>query len=139
MKKSFIPLVLLTTTLLIGCGARRNKQEDKVLPNPDEIDDKENGEVTVNFYSDFNQKIAKVIYATQSWDFGDKVVEIAGPSTAPDPAFSEFAGWSAKEVVDDLSDLFDFSTVLSKENVDDSTGKYVLDLFGIWITKADKK
>ena len=131
MFKKGLALLLLSASLLVGCGG---KKEEK-LPGPDDVDDKENGEITVNFYADYNQKIAKNIYSTQKWDFGDKVVKIAGPSTPNDPAFPNFIGWSLKEVIDDKKDLYDFSKPLTEDIVDHTN---TLELFGIWFAEGEK-
>ena len=90
--------------------------------------------VTVNFYADFNQKPAKNIYYVQKVKFGNKVVEPDHPTTPSDPAYPVFKGWSAKEIIDDEADLFDFNTILTEDNVSYTK---VLDIFGIWVAQGE--
>lgn len=54
----------------------------------------------------------------------------ADPTSAPDPAFPKFAGWSSHPIVDNIpEDLWDFE----KDFVPDGT--YVFTLYGIWVNE----
>lgn len=95
------------------------------------ISDKD--KITVTFYADFNQKVAKNIYKQYTLTWGDKVPKPENPQKLNDD-FPNFIGWSIHEVIDDENQLFDFNTKLSDEIID---SYMTLDLFGIWDADED--
>lgn len=137
MKKLFFPFLLALPLLMTSCFSNRNNQSSgsnsSSEQNSSEIPEKD--KITVTFYEDLNQKIAKNIYKREVLTWGDKIERPADPSAPLDPAFPVFKGWSLKDVIDDDSDLFDFSKPLSEEFVD---SYMTVDLFGIWVAEGEQ-
>lgn len=137
MKKRILFSFLFVLPLLMTACFKNNKsssnnssggesQSSTSIPDKDKI--------TVTFYVDLNQKIAKNIYSQSVLTWGDKITKPADPTEALDPAFPVFKGWSLKDVIDDDSDLFDFSKPLSEEFVD---SYMTVDLYGIWVAEGE--
>ncbi|MGM9873706.1 MAG: hypothetical protein ACI31G_02140 [Bacilli bacterium] len=53
------------------------------------------------------------------------------PEEPTDPYFDTFVGWSKRAVIDDLSDLYDFSTIIPL-----SQSSSIV-LYGIWLNQND--
>ena len=121
MKKLFIPLLVALPMLMVACKGSGSSSE-RSIPEGERI--------TVTFYVDFNQKIAKNVYEREIYTWGDKIAKPADPAAPLDPAYPKFLGWSLKEVIDDAGDLYDFNTKISDEFVDSFM---TIDLFGIWV------
>lgn len=120
MKKLFLPLIITLPFMLMAC--KDNNSSSRSIPEGEQI--------TVTFYVDYNQKIAKNAYETYILTWGDKIKEPKKPEQTLDPANPTFLGWSLKEVIDDQKDLFDFNTKISDDFVDSFM---TIDLFGIWV------
>jgi len=88
----------------------------------------------VYFYIDYNNVDEEHPYAKRDWyvetvfgTFGDQG-KPGDPTSAPDPAFPKFVGWSSHPIIDNIpDDLWDFD-----KNVV-ANGSYVFVLYGIWI------
>lgn len=132
MKKRFIPLFLLLPLVFTGCANSKKGEEGK--DGEDGGDTPSEELVTVNFYLDFNQKPAKIIYYTEKVSFGSKITKPADPASPIDPAYPVFKGWSTKEIIDDEKDLFDFNTKLTEDNVSYTK---IFEVFGIWVAQGE--
>ena len=125
MKKFRLPLLLLlaacSSSALAGC--KKSSGGDP--------DDPTDGYVTVNFYLDYNKEAAGEIYETQKVKNGSKVTEPTKPTEAPFPEFPNFLGWSEKEIIDNKSDLWNFSKNKIKTNYSEFS------LFGIWVAEGE--
>ena len=123
MKRSYLLLSLLSLTLLVGCN-KSGKSSEEPLPFE--------GEVTITFYADYNQKIVKNVYYECTVQNGELITDKPNkPSEAPFPEFPNFKGWSSKEIIDDDKDLWDFST----DKVISKTASF--ELFGIWVAEGE--
>ena len=87
--------------------------------------------VTVNYYIDYNSLDSETVYHTETVKNGSKLTKPNDPTIAPFPEFPYFLGWSAKEIIDDNSDLWNFSTDIVNTDED------VFNLFGIWVSEDD--
>jgi hypothetical protein len=92
--------------------------------------------VYVCFYIDYNRVDIKNPFKDFMWYPGvplplEEVPDMSGVE-APD-GFSEFVGWSAHTIIDDLSDLWDF------EKDTASASDTYLNLFGIWLAPGEIK
>lgn len=90
------------------------------------------GYVRVTFYIDFNQMGTEEYYDRKDIAIGTAVAEPTRPTEAPFPQFPNFAGWSAKEIIKDKNDLWNFSTTITPEE-----GANTFSLFGIWLAEGE--
>ena len=141
MKKLSL-LLLLASFSLVACTSSRNNNSDgktdddsgqTVNPGGDDGDKIDpTVKITVNYYLDYNQLAAKVIYYTEEVQNGSKLTKPGDPSKGNFPEFPVFKGWSTKEVIDNVSDLWDFD----KDVVSVTSGK-TFNLFGIWVATGE--
>ena len=89
------------------------------------------GEITVNFYVDFTRVNDDDIYYSYTVENGSLLTPPKETPKAIYPEFPVFKGWSNKEVIDDLSDIWDFS----KDKIQ-STSK-TFKMFGIWMAEGE--
>lgn len=88
--------------------------------------------VTVNFYVDYNQIDANNIYFTCEVENGGLITTIPdNPTESYFPDFPVFKGWSDKEIIDDLKELWDFSKDIVVSN------KGTFSLYGIWVAEGE--
>ena len=127
MKKLLFLLPLLSISLLIGCTPSGGQSSGKTSS-----ESYFEGEITVNFYVDYNQKIVGNVYYSTTMENGNLITDKPEDPTEPlYPEFPVFKGWSYKEIIGSDEDLWDFSTnvVKSKNNT--------FDLFGIWVAEGE--
>ena len=134
MKKLIYPVLLVLPLLVTSCFKNNKKSSSGDPSDSSSTSIPDQDKITVTFYEDLNQKIAKNIYKREVLTWGDKIERPVDPSVPLDPAFPVFKGWSLKDVIDDDSDLFDFSKPLSEEFVD---SYMTVDLFGIWVAEGE--
>lgn len=91
-------------------------------------------DVEIYFFIDFNNYDLNEPYAKIDWysevPLTQEVLP-ATPTTAPDPAFPYFAGWSDHTIIDTKEDLWDLATDVVP------LGVYFLALYGIWSDVED--
>lgn len=144
MKKiqTLCALALMMTLLTTGCFNNKKKNESSGDgEQSSEVSSETSSstsstiiekKVTVNFYLDFNQLEAKEIYYTTEVDNGGLITSLPPtPTVSNYPEFPVFKGWSKKEIIDDINDLWDFS----KDTVVANSG--TLNLFGIWVAEGE--
>lgn len=121
--KSKLLLGLLPALLALsvtGCSGDENNDDSQKLPE----------NVVVSFYIDYNQFDSGEAYATQTIAQGGKVTAPATPTEAPFEMYPNFLGWSAKEIIDNKNDLWNFDTEITSE-----TGTF--SIYGIWVAKGE--
>lgn len=122
--KSKLLLGLLPALLafsVTGCsGDNGDEKKSEKLPD----------NVVVNFYIDFNQYDSGEVYATQTISQGGKVTAPATPTEAPFEMYPNFLGWSAKEIIDNKNDLWNFDTEITSK-----TGTF--SIYGIWVAAGE--
>lgn len=88
--------------------------------------------VKVNFYLDYNHVSDDQIIFTTTVDNGGLIAEKPNnPTEAPYPEFPVFKGWSKKEIIDDISQLWNFENDVVIAN------SGVFSLFGIWVAEGE--
>ena len=86
-------------------------------------------DVTVNFYTDYNNTYYKNRYHQTIVKNGSLITDVPKTPTAPSPDFPVFKGWSEKEITDDYAnDIWNFSTDKVVKDINSPT----LTLYGIW-------
>ena len=130
MKKKLFISLLAIPMVLSACSIFNRKSNNS--GNTGSID--EDDQITVTFYLDLNQKIAKNVYNKQILTWNQKITKPADPTEGLDPANPVFKGWSMKEIIDDDADLFNFDTKLTEDIVDSFMA---IDLFGIWVAEGE--
>ena len=122
MKKLAL-LFLLSSLSIAGCSCNSNGEE--IIIDPDLI-------VTVNYYVDYNDLMAKEVYHTETVKNGSKLTRPTDPTEGHFEEFPVFKGWSKKEIIDNDSDLWNFS----KDKVAVEVGS-TFNLFGIWVAEGE--
>ena len=88
--------------------------------------------VTVEFYADYNQVLAGNVYFTTQVDNGSLITEKpANPTESNYPEFPVFKGWSNKEIIDNLDELWNFELDIVVCN----SGTFKL--YGIWVAQGE--
>lgn len=132
MKKVILTLLVLSSFALFGCKENGGSSSGNPIEPSSSSEPIIEKKVTVNFYLDFSQVDAKNVYYTCEIDNGSLISEIpANPTEAPFPEFPVFKGWSKKEVIDEINDLWDFSSDIVIAN----SGTF--NLFGIWVAQGE--
>ena len=148
--KTLCVVTLMFSFLTVGCFNLNKKQgsssnEEQTSQSENQSSESSSGEkessssstiiekkVTVNFYLDFNQLESKNIYYTTEVDNGGLITSLPPtPTVSNYPDFPVFKGWSKKEIIDDVNDLWDFSS----DTVVANSG--TLNLFGIWVAEGE--
>ena len=128
-------LSVLSLGLLMGCTGNNNPSQggsgsdDTSSSSSESIIEKK---VTVNFYLDYNHVSKDQIVFTTQVDNGGLISEKpANPTEAPYPEFPVFKGWSKKEIIDDINDLWNFESDIVIAN------SGVFSLYGIWVAEGE--
>lgn len=128
-------LSVLSLGLLMGCTGNNNPSQggsgsdDTSSSSSESIIEKK---VTVNFYLDYNHVSKDQIIFTVEVDNGGLISEKpANPTEAPYPEFPVFKGWSKKEIIDDINDLWNFESDIVIAN------SGVFSLYGIWVAEGE--
>ncbi len=128
-------LSVLSLGLLMGCTGNNNPSQggsgsdDTSSSSSESIIEKK---VTVNFYLDYNHVSKDQIIFTVEVDNGGLISEKpANPTEAPYPEFPVFKGWSKKEIIDDINDLWNFESDIVIAN------SGVFSLYGIWVVEGE--
>ncbi len=121
--------VLTLLSLLFSFSACQKTEEN----NNSSGDSKpvEETKITVKFYVDYTRTSEKDIYYTYETTNGSLLTP---PNENPEPIYPEFPvfkGWSHKEIIDDLEDIWDFST-----DKIETTSK-TFNMFGIWMAEGE--
>ena len=136
MKRLLVLLAAVSMIMFSGCGCKKKPSTSDSDTLSESISDSESINpdvvITVNFYLDFNQVEAKEIYYTTQVNNGSKLQEPTKPTTPLYPDFPVFKGWSQKEIIDDVKDLWNFETDTVK--VVHGTS---LNLYGIWVAEGE--
>ena len=121
--KKFLLLFALSSIMMVGCHNNDNDNYGK------------EGDISVKFYLDFNALATNEIYEEVLIYNNSKLKEPKRPTAeqAPLPEFPVFKGWSTKEIIDDDSDLWNFTT--DKVSVDDGTTEFRL--YGFWASEGE--
>ena len=120
--RKFLMLVALSSLMMVGC-------------HNDNKDFGKKGDITVKFYLDFNALAMDEVYEEYLVYNNSKLKEPTKPTAeqAPLPEFPVFKGWSTKEIIDDDSDLWNFTT--DKVNVDNGVTEFRL--YGFWASQGE--
>ena len=137
MKKIILAFLVLSSFALIGCtdnnnnsGEQSSSETSSQTSSSSSIIEKK---VTVEFYMDYNQVLAGNVYFTTEVDNGSLITEKpANPTQSNYPEFPVFKGWSKKEIINDLSDLWNFETDIVICN----SGTFKL--YGIWMAQGEQ-
>ena len=128
-------LSVLSLGLLMGCAGNNNPSQggsgsdDTSSSSSESIIEKK---VTVNFYLDYNHVSKDQIIFTVEVDNGGLINEKpTNPTEAPYPEFPVFKGWSKKEIIDDINDLWNFESDIVIAN------SGVFSLYGIWVAEGE--
>ena len=128
-------LSVLSLGLLMGCTGNNNPSQggsgsdDTSSSSSESIIEKK---VTVNFYLDYNHVSKDQIIFTVEVDNGGLISEKpTNPTEAPYPEFPVFKGWSKKEIIDDINDLWNFESDIVIAN------SGVFSLYGIWVAEGE--
>lgn len=121
--------LLALLTLLLGvtsCGGKPSESETELT----EYDKT----VYVCFYIDYNRVDIKNPLKDFMWYPGvplpiEEIPDMSGVESLD--GFSEFVGWSAHTIIDDLEDLWDFETDVA------SNDAISLDLYGVWVAPGE--
>lgn len=134
-------LSVLSLGLLMGCTGNNNpSQSGGNSGNESESDNPSSSssepiiekKVTVNFYLDYNHVSNDQIIFTTQVDNGGLISEKpTNPTEAPYPEFPVFKGWSKKEIIDDINDLWNFESDIVIAN------SGVFSLYGIWVAEGE--
>ena len=134
MKKNLLLISLLSLTLLFtGCtrdgggNTGSNSGNNTGASNPTSTSQDTTVDISVTFYVDYNDVTATGVFATQVVKNGDKITNPGTPSEAPFEEFPNFLGWSAKEIIDDDADLWDFANDIVSVSIGNK-----LSIYGIW-------
>ena len=108
-----------------------------VKKNNDGGDDGDDDEPTclVKFYTSYNaydedQKLTP--YHQVEVKRGKKITDVPADPVSEYPEFPVFKGWSEKEIIDNLDDLWDFDSDVV------NTTKSTFNLFGIWVAEGEQ-
>ena len=135
MKRLLVFLAALSIVMVSGC--KKNKQPTSDSEPISESTSSEETSIpdvmiTVKFYLDYNQVEAKEVYHTVEVKNGSKLEEPTRPTPPLFPEFPVFKGWSQKEIIDDVKDLWNFDTDVVKVTLGTS-----LNLYGIWVAQGE--
>ena len=129
--KSKLIIGLLASTLILTTGCfKRNKGSGGSGGGDTSEDD---GKIAVNFYLDYNQITAGVVYESYRVNNKTKLTKPADPTEAPLPEFPVFKGWSQKEIIDNDKDLWNFDTDIMEVK----EGYRSFNMFGIWVAEGE--
>ena len=137
MKRLLVLFAALSLIMASGCSCKKKNSSNSdsgSISESTSVSESINPDVmiTVNFYLDFNQVEAKEIYYTTQVNNGSKLQEPTKPTTYLYPDFPVFKGWSQKEIIDDVKDLWNFDT----DTVRVTRGTS-LNLYGIWVAEGE--
>lgn len=138
MKKKLLFVSLLATTLLLaGCTGNSTNNGGKESGSNSQTSesggsssssDQKRDYADVYFYIDYNNVDKSNPYLHLQVKWNSPITKPSDPTTAPDPAYPTFLGWSERPVVDDLKYLYNFDTPMKNKTVD-----FVL--YGIWVSQ----
>ncbi len=128
-------LSVLSLGLLMGCTNNNNpsnNQSGSDSPSSSSSEPIIEKKVKVNFYLDYNHVSDDQIIFTTQIDNGGLITEKPNnPTEAPYPEFPVFKGWSKREIIDDISELWNFETDIVVAN------SGVFSLYGIWVAEGE--
>ena len=128
-------LSVLSLGLLVGCTNNTPSNNQSGSDNPSSSSSSEpiiEKKVKVNFYLDYNHVSDDQIIFTTQIDNGGLITEKPNnPTEAPYPEFPVFKGWSKREIIDDISELWNFETDVVVAN------SGVFSLYGIWVAEGE--
>ena len=143
MKKQLFALLALSTLTMVACkgfGPNSGDKSENISQTDSSSSESSSSEestiierkVTVNFYLDYNQVAAGKIYFTTEVDNGGLILEQpANPTEAPYPEFPVFKGWSAKEIINNENELWNFAT----DKVVTNQGTF--SIYGFWVAEGE--
>ena len=136
MKRVLFSLLVLSSIALTGCieqgGSSSSGQSSQDSSQSSSSTSIVERKVTVNFYLDYNQVLAGNVYFTTQVDNGSLITEKpANPTESNYPEFPVFKGWSNKEIIDNLDELWNFDVDIVIGN----TGTF--NLYGIWVAQGE--
>ena len=132
MKKLFATICLMASIISLGaCNKKKGPSTDTGTQTTESIDP--TVQVTVNFYLDYNDSLVNgKRYHRCVVQAGSLITDKpATPTSAPQEEFPVFIGWSKKEIINDLEDLWDFD-----KDVVPSSSK-ILNIYGIWAAEGE--
>ena len=130
---SLVILSIASAIALVGCSctAQPNGNSGGGGGSNTSTSNVNKNDITVNFYADFNQVLSKNVFQSYTVHNGDKLTKPTNNPEAPYPEFPVFLGWSAKEIIDDKADLWDF-----ENDYVDTAGK-TWNMYGIWVAQGE--
>lgn len=130
--KKLLKLSLLTilTFALASCNGGDSNGSSNYLYSSEEYSWPDDEKVTIIYYKDY-LSIDKSYYEGLEIP-GTAIQDIpANPTEPTDPYFDTFVGWSKRAIIDDLKDLYDFSTIIP------TSQSTAIVLYGIWLSSTD--
>lgn len=130
--KKLLKLSLLTilTFALASCNGGDSNGSSNDLYSSEEYSWPDDEKVTIIYYKDY-LSIDKPYYEGLEIP-GTAIQDIpANPTEPTDPYFDTFVGWSKRAIIDDLKDLYDFSTIIP------TSQSTAIVLYGIWLSSTD--
>ena len=127
-------LSFLSLGLLVGCTNNTPSNNQSGSDSPSSISSEPiiEKKVKVNFYLDYNHVSDDQIIFTTQIDNGGLITEKpSDPTEAPYPEFPVFKGWSKREIIEDISELWNFETDVVVAN------SGVFSLYGIWVAEGE--
>ncbi len=124
--KNIVKAFVLTGLILAFASCQKKENQDSSPSIPLYED-----EVTVNFYPDFTSTLSTDIFYTVTLNNGDLLPVPPGTPAQKFPELPVFKGWSDKEVIDDLNDLWDFK----KDKLQSPT--QIFNMYGIWMAEGE--
>ena len=119
------PMVGLTACS--GCSSDSENESESVDPG-----DIPEGYIRVFFYVDFNQPNTGECLEHQDV-LPDSLITAPVTPYAVSEDFPVFLGWSAKEVINDKKDLWNFSS----DKVNTENGENTFSIYGIWVAEGE--
>lgn len=131
MKNIFkLSLLALFTFSLAACDNGENNNSSELSSSSEEYSWPDDEKITVLYYKDY--LLIDEPYYVGLVIPGKAIDDIPADPTEPtDPYFDTFVGWSKRAIVDDLADLYDFSTIIP------ASQSNAIVLYGIWISSLD--
>ena len=141
MKKKLLvlPLIML---LLAGCSGKGSdtssgeSTSEGSTSQTSNSDDPGGHDIKIKFYLDFNHYDKENPYHQVWWDsdttFTKEQIGLVDPTTAPDPYYPTFLGWSKYAIVDEDARLWNFG--VDKIQYSETAGG-TFEIFGIFVGK----
>ena len=140
MKRKLLLLLPLLSMALVGCNrgggtsSTSSKGGDTSSQPATSSSEEEQKDFLIYCYLDYNHYDKNNPYLRVWWDYNTPFTQadigLINPTTAPDPYYPTFLGWSMNALVDEDKYLFKFGETVITEQM--AVGGYI-NLFGIFV------